>query len=385
MPARPPLRSPAFVRLCGAAVLVYLSFYLLLPVLPVYAARQGLSESAVGLVVGTFALTAMALKPWVGWVLDWHGRRGLLLAGAGLFAVASLLYPLARSLPGFLLIRVVHGAGMGCFPTAGLAAVADLTPPERRGEAMGLFGMASNVGLVVGPLLGVTLERRHGFTTLCLASGLLGGTGLLLGLRVPETGHRRTPPPPRLATLLAPPALRPAFLTLAAFLPYGAVISFVPLLAASRTLGNPGSFFGLLALALLTVRAPAGRLADQIGRAGVAGPALATLAAGLLALAVARGGGLFYAAGLLVGVGMGAAQPALMAWAADCVPPGDRGKAVATFHTAWELGIGAGSILSGLLLPALGFGGLFTLGALVALAGSSLALAPPRARGSLAP
>lgn len=382
MATRARLATPAFGLVCGSTFFVYLSFYVLLPVIPVYAIRRGIRESGVGLIIGVFALTAMVLKPWVGWALDWRGRRGLFLSGAILFTVASVLYPLTTSTASLLLVRVVHGAGMGLFPTAGLAVVADLAPPVRRGEAMGVFGMASNLGLAFGPLLGVLIDRDLGFLALCLTAGALGAVGVALALRVPETSRPASPPPFRVGDLFAPAALRPALITLALFLAYGAVISFLPLLTAARGIGNPGTFYTVMALALLSVRAQAGQLSDRFGREAVVLPATAIVAAALGLLAGATSGLALYGAGFLLGAGMGTAQPALMAWSADLVAPGDRGKAMGTFHTAWELGIGVGSILFGLLLPLGGFGGLFLGSAVIALAGGTLALSglgrPPR-------
>jgi predicted MFS family arabinose efflux permease len=380
MATRPRLVTPAFAYLCLSTFLVYLSFYLLLPVLPVYAIRQGIQESAVGLIIGVFALTAMVLKPWVGWALDWRGRRRLLVTGASLFAVASGLYPLTASTLSLLALRVVHGAGMGLYPTAGLAVVADLAPPARRGEAMGVFGMASNVGLVFGPLAGVLLERHLGFLALCLASAAVGAGGVGLALRVPETGRPTAPPPFRARDLIAPAALRPALITLVFFLSYGAVISFLPLLADTRGIGNAGTFFMVMALALLGVRTRAGRLSDRFGRGPVVVPAGAMMALSLTLLAGAGSDLALYGAGLLLGAGMGTAQPALMAWSADLVASRDRGKAVGTFHAAWELGIGAGSILFGLLLPLGGFTRLLLGAAALTLAGGLLALPVPARR-----
>jgi len=173
-------------------------------VLPVYALRQGIHESAIGFIIGVFALAAMVLKPWVGWALDWRGRRGLLVTGAALFTTASLLYPLTGSTTTLLLVRVLHGAGMGLFPTAGVAVVADLAPPERRGEAMGLFGMASNLGMALGPAIGAVLDERLGFVPTCLVAGVLALLGTVLALRVPETGVFAARPAFRPAGLLAP-------------------------------------------------------------------------------------------------------------------------------------------------------------------------------------
>jgi predicted MFS family arabinose efflux permease len=130
-----------------------------------------------------------------------------------------------------------------------------------------------------------------------------------------------------------------------------------------------------MAIALLLVRTSAGRLSDRVGRGAVVAPALVVVAAALATVATARTDWAIYGAGLLFGLGFGSAQPVLMAWAADLVPPTDRGKAMATFYTAWELGIAAGSILFGLLLPLGGFDGLFLGGAGLVLAGAAVVAA----------
>src|SRR5262249_46939193 len=151
-------------------------------------------------------------------------------------------------------------------------------------------------------------------------------------LAIRETGQATARPPFRLRALFAPQALYPAALTLLVFVPYGVVMAFLPLLARERGAGSPGLFFTLMAVALLLVRTSAGQLSDRFGRAAVVAPALVAVAAALLAVAVARAPWVIYGAGLLFGLGFGSAQPALMAWAADTVPPPDRGKAMATYY-----------------------------------------------------
>ena len=78
-------------------------------------------------------------------------------------------------------------------------------------------------------------------------------------------------------------------------------------------------------------------------------PALAISGASLVLLGLAASQGTFLAAAALYGVGFGAAQPALLAMTADRVPPGERGRAMGTLYTAWELGISGGSIAAGAL------------------------------------
>lgn len=378
----PPERlwSRAFALLWAATFFVFLSFYLLLPILPVYALRQGTPESAVGVIIGVFALASMVLKPWAGWALDWRGRRGILLAGGVIFGLACLGYPLARSVWSLLLLRIFHGFGMGLFPSAGAVVATDLAPAERRGEAMGLYGMAPNLAMAVGPPLGVALEARLGDPGLFLAGAAMAGLGTVLAVLVPETGRPTDPPPFRWATLFTPSALQPAVITLTLFLTYGAVISYLPLLTRTPAMGNAGAFFALMALALLAVRTRAGRLSDRVGRRAVVVPALVVVAAAMALLAVAGTAWAIYLAGVLFGVGVGAAQPTLMAWATDRVAPADRGRSMATVYTAWELGIGGGAIALGLLLPLGGFPALFSAGAVIALGGAALSLRRERDR-----
>jgi MFS family permease len=369
----PRLVTPVFALLWAATFCVFLSFYLLLPVLPVYALRLGIRESGVGLVIGVFALASMLWKPWAGWALDWRGRRPILRAGGALFALASLAYPWARSATSLLVVRLVHGTGMGFFPTASAAMVADLAPAARRGEAMGLFGMAANLALALGPALGDAIEARRGFAAVCVVSLALATFGTALALGVPETGRPAARPPFRLRGLLARQALYPAAITFLLFLHYGTLMGFLPLLARARGVDNPGLFFTLMAAGLLAVRTKAGQLSDRYGRGAVVAPALVVVAASLAVVAGAYTPWALYGAGLLFGLGFGSAQPVLMAWAADLVGPADRGRAVATFYTAWELGIGGGQILFGLLLPLGGFEGLFGAGSALALVASALA------------
>ena len=78
----------------------------------------------------------------------------------------------------------------------------------------------------------------------------------------------------------------------------------------------------------------------------------------------------------LYGVGFGAGQPALLAMTADRVPPGERGRAMGTLYTAWELGISGGSIVLGLCATRLGYTATWWIAAAIAGMGALAALYP---------
>jgi MFS family permease len=344
---------------------------MLIPVMPLYAAHLGAGEGQIGLIIGVFAFSAMFLRPITGELADRIGRYPLVLAGSAIFGAAAIAYPaLGHSIATLIAIRVFHGVGMGLGPTAGTVMVADLAPPHRRGEAMGLYGMTGNASLVIAPYLGAALLERGGFAPAFAGSAGLQLISLLVASQLPETRPAAaTAPRPgrspvgRLAGLFHAGALYPSLLFFALYFPFGAVFTFVPLVARQREMANIGLFFTAFALASVVVRGLAGRLADRVGRRMVTAPSLALAAGALLVLAGADAAWEFVSAAVLLGLGFGAAQPAILAMTADRVQPDARGRAVGTLYTALELAIGGGTVLLGLWAARRGYPSMFRLGA----------------------
>lgn len=356
-----------FVVLWLSNLLFYLSFQLLLPVVPLYAASLGGREADVGLIIGVFAFAAMVLRPVAGRLADRVGRRPLVLAGALVFAVASSAYPVVDGIPALLALRVFHGIGMGLGPTAATVMVTDLAHVAHRGAAMGIYALANSCGLAVGPFVGIELIRRLGFPMTFVVSTGLATSAAILAWWLPETR-----PPSELADRTRPASLRrwfssgaiyPSLLLLALFFSYGGLMSFLPLVVTREGLGNPGLFFTLFAVASVVVRSRAGHLADRVGRRLVVVPGLGIAGLALVLLVGAATWWVVLVAALLYGVGFGAALPALMAMTADRVPADERGLAMGTLYTAWELGISSGSILMGLAAARLGYPAMWALAA----------------------
>lgn len=376
MPAEARLFTRPFVILCLATFFFYLSFYLILPVMPLYVAGMGGTPTQLGLIIGLFAFMAMVLRPPVGWIIDTRGYRLVLLAGMAIFMLASLGYTIARSVDGVLVLRLFHGMGMGLFPTAATVVVAEVAPSARRGEAMGWFGIANSAGLIVGPAAGMALAGRMGFPVLFLVAGGVAAFGVGCLLTLPRIGQRpeSTGRPLQWKDFFSPAAVLPSVVLLFLYVPYGALVSFIPIIGTRRGLENPGTFYAVFALAVLLVRAKAGHLSDRRGRVFVILPGMlvASLAFAVLGLTSGPIGVLL--GGAIYGVGFGAVQPALMALTADRVPPEERGKAMGTFYTAWELGIMTGAVGSGLLVQVADFPLMLLASSAIPLAGALLSL-----------
>jgi len=349
------------------------SFFLLIPVLPLFARdRLGLSEAQIGVALAAFAVSSMVVRPWAGWAVDRFGRRPLMLAGGVVFVLAPLGYSLSAGLASLTMARLFHGAGMGLYPTAATAMAADLAPAERRAEVMGVFGMAGGLALALGPMTGVMLAASAGLSVLFVISALIGTVGFALTATVRETVPARSPLPFSVRATLSRAVVVPSFLELCLMLTYGALITFLPLHADRHGL-NAGVFFLVYALSLTIVRQPAGRLSDRFGRSGVVAVSLLFSTAALLIVAMSEGPAALIAGGIVYGVGQGMAQPALVAWCVDRVGPMERGRAMGTFYTALELGIAAGAMIAGVSVTRVGFATTFVVAAGVTLGAAALA------------
>ena len=321
----------------------------------------------------------MAIKPLGGWGADRAGRKPIMVAGAALFSVAPVLYGWSHTVGALLGIRLLHGAGMGLYPAAGAAMVADLSPPNRRGEAVGFWGAAGSTALALGPLCAVWIVDRWGFAALFHLSTGIGLIALVLTVSQRETRTRVVAAPFTLASLLSRAAFFPSFVIFCFMTTYGALVAFLAIYAQSRGT-NPGIFFLVMAVVIAIARGYAGILSDRVGRAPVAAAGQATAAAALVVLAADDGMAALAAAGALYGLGLGATQPSLTAWAVDLVGPEERGKAMGTFYSAFELGIASGAVGFGALLARTSYPTMFLAAATMSLLAAAFAASRWRRR-----
>jgi len=348
-PKKEKLLTKNFILTSLSTFTIFTSFYFLLVTLPIYILKIGGSESEIGLIIGVFTISAVLLRPFIGRELDRHGRKKILLAGSLVFLFSMILYDFTTDVISLLLLRVLHGLGWGAATTAASTIIADIVPASRRGEAMGVFGMASNVAMAIGPALSIMLLNSSSFHTLFAVTSVIAFISLLLVLPISEIRVERPKTP-----LFSKEALFPSAIMFAVAVTYGSIVSFLALFAQKQGISNPGIFFTLFALTLILVRTFAGKFSDRKGRNFVIVPGLLLITSGLWVLGAATSLQFFLAAALLYGLGFGIVHPALMALLVDRVSERGRGSAMGTFTAAFDLGIGAGSIIMGLALQSAG-------------------------------
>lgn len=365
-----------FLLVWVASFFAFTSFHLLLPILPLYVVRVGGTESQVGLVLGILAVTSVGVRTWIGRESDRRGKKIILVWGTLALVLSAFSYTVASTVVLLVVLRLFHGVAWAATTTPPPALIADMAPPGRRAEAMGWYGTGSSVAMAIAPLLAVFLNANYGFNPAFLAATAMAAIAMGTTLFVREPRKPVAPEAQVSATVpaggslwqtvLYRPALVPAIAALVVTLTYGSMLSFLPLLAYRHDL-NPGVFFSVYAIFLIVSRPIGGKIADIAGRLAAVIPGTIAMAASLALLAFATDLPLFLVSAALYGIGFSFVHPALMAMITDRAAPEARGAAMGTFGAAFDLGIGLGAILLGLLLEKTNFQVLFLTCSAIAL------------------
>ncbi|MDL2262267.1 MFS transporter [Bacteroidales bacterium OttesenSCG-928-I21] len=140
---------------CVGNFLLFFGFYILLPILPLYLIEMfDTPKTTVGIVLSCYTLAALFIRPFTAFFVDMFDRKPFYLLAYFLFISVFISYPLVTSVGLFLLMRVLHGLAFGAVTTSGNTLIVDILPSSRRGEGLGYFGMANNLAMAIGPMIG---------------------------------------------------------------------------------------------------------------------------------------------------------------------------------------------------------------------------------------
>lgn len=142
--------------------------------LPVYADTLGASPSVVGIVVSSFSVTALLTRPFAGPAFDSFSRKRLLMASQCIICACMFLYGVVDSLQGLVIVRLVHGIGIGCSGPLAMSLVSEFLPESRFASGISIYALAQSFAQVVGPAAGLYLVNAIGFSpSYFLAAGCL--------------------------------------------------------------------------------------------------------------------------------------------------------------------------------------------------------------------
>ncbi len=385
-PPRPTLLTPAFISLVGADLAYFTAAGAIVYALPRFATGPiGAGTDGAGVAFGAFAISALLLRPVAGRLTDAYGRRPLMVGGALLFAVTAAVTAHAGSLALLIALRLLQGVAEAAFFVASFAALADLAPADRLGEALSIGSLGLYAGLAVGPLIGQAVADLGGLTAAWYAAAALAGLCAAVVWRL--VGETRPVPPGAKGSghFIHRPGLPAAVGFLAALSAMGGFLALVVLYAEHTGLQRSSLPLTVYGVVVVAGRIAFARIADRYRPLVLGAVSLGILCWGLLLIALWEA-----PAGLLVGtvvlaVGVTICTPAFFSAIFATARPQDRGAASATASACVDLGLGIGPILLGVVAESLGFAPAFAVAGAVAAAGAAwtlrLAVSPARRRG----
>jgi len=366
------LLTREYLILLTSVFMFFISFFAIVPIISLYAEILGAGEIMIGVIVGVFAFSAVLSRIPFGRYADNVARKPLLIIGAVIFILSPIMYTWTESIAMLTAIRIFHGIGIGAFSVASMSLAVDMVPKQRLGEAMGLFGVPVMLGMILGPGIAGFLVDLTGYHEAFYIASLFAVVSLLLVLFVSESDIDGTGTATFMDVLKDRNVASAVIGVLALTTSYGAITAFFPVYASrlGYTEFMIGLFFTVYAVAALVVRVPVGRYADKKGISLLTAPMMVIAVAGIAIISITTDQIGFYIAGIVFGVGFGAAYTTLLALSVETVGPLERGKASALINSSFDMGIAIGSMALGFLARAYEFDTFFALTALILLFGT---------------
>lgn len=381
---KPKIWTPSFTVLTAINFVSALIFYLLLVTMVEYTMiTYDASYSAAGLMVTAYVISSLLTRLFLGGKIDVWGLKRSIIIGTAVNLVAAMLYFIEGGFVFLLLTRALHGVGFGIASGALAASAALLVPPERRGEGIGYFSMAQALATGVGPFVAIMLTSSGNYLSLFIFSAVVSAAALAgtFFIKVPEIRGasskeadkdgeaKRTEKEPlsvsRFIQISVLPLAIPLLLVLVC---YSGITSFLTVFSQERNLVEAASlYFIVYSAAILLTRPPVGRRVDKKGENSVIYLTFASLAVGLVVLALSFNGASLLISAALAGFGIGCTQSTVQTAIVRITPKNELGRANSTFFMSMDLGSGIGPVIIGFFIPLVGYTAIYLALAVLAL------------------
>ena len=306
---------------------LFFAFYLLAPLLPLYLKDTfGATKDTIGIVLSGYTITALVVRPFSGYVVDSFPRKRVLL-------LSLFLY--------FL-----------CF--GGDLVAGSLLPSSRRTEGIGYYGLSNNLATAIAPTVGVFVYRYvHDFDILFWIAFVVAGIGFAVDATVKMP--RREPVANKKALSLDRFFLLRGWtlgLNMAFFgICYGVLSNYLAIYGKEvmNITSGTGTYFMLLAAGLMLSRLQGGRALREGKMTHNATVGILVSTVGYTLFAVCPNPVGYYGSAVLIGLGNGHLWPAFQNMIIGMARSSERGTANSTLLTSWDLGMGVGILLGGLI------------------------------------
>ena len=357
---------------------LFFAFYVLTPLLPLYLSEHfGATKDVIGLVLSGYTITALLFRPFSGYVVDSFPRKMVLMVSFGVFAIFFAGYLAASTLLMFTIVRTLHGGPFGALAVANSTVAIDVLPSSRRTEGIGYYGLSNNLTMAIAPTIGIFIyQLTNSFEVLFWLALIVATTGWLIDSTVDlsrkdEGGRRKE----NCSTL----SLDRFFLTrgwllglnMVAFgFSFGVLSNYLAIYGKEvmGITGGTGTYFMLCSVGLILSRLQ-GSKALREGRVthnAATGMVISlvgytififmpTLFAGNHA-AIMIG---YYGSALLIGLGNGHMWPAFQNMTINVATNKQRGTANSTILISWDIGMGLGILVGGIVAELISYSAAF--------------------------
>ena len=369
-----------YCKVMAANFSLFFAFYVLTPLLPLYLSEHfGATKDMIGLVLSGYTITALLFRPFSGYVVDSFPRKTVLMICFGAFAIFFAGYLAASTLLLFTIVRTLHGGPFGGLTVANSTAAIDVLPSSRRTEGIGYYGLSNNLAMAIAPTIGIWIyELTDSFDFLFWLALVVACTGWLTDATVkfPEKEIVRNKSKLSLDRFFLVRGWLLGVNMIAFGFSFGVLSNYLAIYGKEEMgiTGGTGTYFLLCSLGLMASRLQGGKALRQ-GRltynAGsgmvisligytifIALPTLSSLSplSSLHSPLTFIG---YYGSALLIGLGNGHMWPAFQNMTINVAHNNQRGTANSTILISWDIGMGLGILLGGVIAEFLGYGAAF--------------------------
>ena len=363
-----------FVHLLLIEAVFQFATYLMNPIISNYVVFLGSSLAIAGFVAGLVATSALAMRPFTGWIADRLSKTTLLVLAASLFTAAAFGCALAPDVWWIGLFRVVQGIAFAFRSAVVVSLVTVVVPHDYLGRAVGWVGMVTTASCAIAPAVAAGIGAHAGYFDCFMIAGALFGVGLVLAVlfKLPRdirTHHRamldrgsRSPGHSfRLRDFVYLPAVPYSVMAALSGVPHGINVSLLLTVGDARGISGVSLYFTLYALSALVARPLAGRLCDTKGFGIVVAPVLLIELAGVAVLIAMHSVAAAALAGVLIGIGQGSAYSALQAEAVRGAEIQELGRASNTFYIGPDINMGMSPFVGGFIMQTWGIAAMYAV------------------------
>ena len=344
---------------------LFFAFYILTPLLPLYLSEHfGATKDVIGLVLSGYTITALVARPFSGYFVDSFPRKTVLMISFGTFAIFFAGYLAASTLLLFTIVRTLHGGPFGTLTTANATVAIDVLPSSRRTEGIGYYGLSNNLAMALGPTIGILIyQLTDSFELIFWLALIVACAGWLTDatVKLPTKDIVRNKSKLSLDRFFL---LRGWLLgvNMVAFgFSFGVLSNYLAIYGKEvmGITGGTGTYFMLCSVGLILSRLQGskalrkGRVTHNAGE----GMTISLLGYTLFILVPNDVG--YYGSALLIGLGNGHMWPAFQNMTINVASNSQRGTANSTILISWDIGMGLGILLGGIIAELAGYGAAF--------------------------